>query len=520
MTNPTYTPRPAFYWKALLPILLIKLILHLIANPRYGFHRDELLYMALGQHPDFGYWSVPPFIGILSWLTQHSLGVSVMAFRLLPTLTGIGLMLLVALIAREFGGGRWAQFMAALGVFVAPVYMRTSMLFQPVIFDIFFWTLAFYWIVRYLKEEKNQYLYLFFISLGFGLLNKYLIGFLLIAVILALLVSPLRGLFLKRKSWIGLALMTAIVLPNIWWQVRYDFPFLTHMRLLRTYQLENVSSIQFLIDQGIITLAAVFLWVPGLYWIIRKAPLYRLLAWVFLFTMAFMLVLQAKSYYSMGLFPVFIAAGAVHLETLWSKKAWQRWALPSLQLLLVLPLIPFGITLLSPQKMINYGKWASENLGLSSLRTWEDGEVYDLPQDYADMFGWEEMGDLIAEAWKKAEDPDYTLLYCDNYGQAGAAMRYAVPQGVVEPISFNGTYAIWAPAKTEAKALIYVNDELGEDIQNLFEDIQLIGQVEHPFAREKGTQVYLCQNPRTSFADFWSQRVRAVKARLGISVPE
>ncbi|MEZ4933886.1 MAG: hypothetical protein R2788_17405 [Saprospiraceae bacterium] len=59
--------------------------------------------------------------------------------------------------------------------------------------------------------------------------------------------------------------------------------------------------------------------------------------------------------------------------------------------------------------------------------------------------------------------------------------------------------------------LIYINDELGEDVQDLFSDIELIGEIENQYARERGTMVYLCKNPKENFREFWRERVLMVR---------
>lgn len=510
-------PKTPLAWKIILPIILLNLILHLYGNTLYGFHRDELLYYSLGHRPDWGFWSVPPFIGSLSWLIQTTIGDGIFGFRLVSSLTGCGLMLLVAMICRELGGKSWAQAIGILGIFMSPVYMRTSVFFMPVIYDVFFWTLSYYWLIRYMNERQNWQLYAITITLAVGFLNKYLIVFLLIAFLIGFLLSSYRELYKNKHLWLAAGLALVLILPNVLWQVKYDFPVLTHMRLLKTYHLDNVEPTGFILEQFLFTLMASLLWIPALFWLFIKRKKQRILVYTFIVVICLLLAFQGKGYYSAGLYPLMIAAGAVFWET---EVKWKpiRYLLPLFIVLPTLGMLPFGMPILGPEKMINYGKWTSKNLHLQMLLRWENGEIYDLPQDYADMLGWEELGQIILDAWRQAPDPEQTILYCENYGQAGAAMRFAVPEGVTEPISFNGTFAIWAPIETHANALIYVNNELGEDIQQIFSDIQLIGKIEHPYARERGTQVYLCQKPVQPFSNLWDRRIQEVKANLGIQL--
>lgn len=500
----------------ILGVVLVKLISHLIANTQYGFHRDELLYFSLGHHPDWGYWSVPPLTGWISAALQATLGSSVFVFRLLATLVSCATVYLAGTIAGLFGGKAWAQGLAALGVALSPMIMRSGMLYQPVPFDIFFWTLAFYWLVRYINEERSWQLYALSGTLAFAFLNKYLIIFFLIAFLVGSIFTPQRKLFKKKTIWLAALLALVIILPNILWQIKYNFPVLTHMRLLRANQLVNVSPVDFLIEQFLIILSGSLFWVVGLWFVLVKKPAFRLLGFIYIMVIALLLIFQGKSYYSAGLYPVLIAAGAVAWESWFAQKV-VRVGLPVVMILLTWPLVPFGITILKPEKMVSYGAWASETLGLSGFLRWEDDSLHELPQDYADMFGWEEIGRLALQAWEKAPDDLRPMVYCENYGQAGAILWYATPKGVPVPVSFSDMFAIWAPEETESQGLIYVNDELGEDIQEAFAKITLIGTVDNPYARENGAQVYLCEEPVYPFGELWSERIREVKAELGIA---
>ncbi|MEO0341176.1 MAG: glycosyltransferase family 39 protein, partial [Bacteroidota bacterium] len=355
------------------------------------------------------------------------------------------------------------------------------------------------------------------LSFALGFLTKYNIAFLGLAFAMGLLLSPYRVWFTRTKFWLAILAALFIITPNLYWQYYYDFPVVTHMRILKATQLTHVSPGLFIFEQFLFSMVAVCLWLPGLYFLIFIKKEYRIFATIYIVVIALFLYFQGKGYYAMGIYPILVGAGGAFWSRMNPKK-WLRWALPAFMVLMIWPIIPFGIPLLPPQQMIQFGKWSAKYMGLEILRRWEDDQIYDLPQDYADMFGWEELGGIITEAWEQAPDKARTLLYCENYGQAGAAMRFATPEGVIEPISFNGSFAIWAPVETDAHTLIYVNDELGEDIQEVFSDIKLVGTIENIYARERGTQVYLCQKPRGAFQDLWGKRIKEVKAELGIVI--
>ncbi|HEX6879115.1 MAG TPA: hypothetical protein VF135_02020, partial [Terriglobales bacterium] len=109
----TRTPALASGTAIILYVALIRIILYLIAGPNYGYFRDELYYLACGEHPSWGYVDQPPLIGWMTWLLQHSIGTSLYALRLLPALAGAGSIIVAGLLARELGGRRWAMFLAS-----------------------------------------------------------------------------------------------------------------------------------------------------------------------------------------------------------------------------------------------------------------------------------------------------------------------------------------------------------------------------------------------------------------------
>jgi hypothetical protein len=59
---------------------------------------------------------------------------------------------------------------------------------------------------------------------------------------------------------------------------------------------------------------------------------------------------------------------------------------------------------------------------------------------------------------------------------------------------------------------MYVNSELGGDVDSLFANIIVAGRITNPYARENGTTVYICRDPRGDFPAFWKKRVKQVRS--------
>ena len=355
------------------------------------YHRDELLYFSLGQHPATGYNSVPPMIGLLAWVMQNIFGFSLFAVRLLPALASGAMIILVSAIARELGGGSYSRILAALGFLIAGFGLRTFSMFMPVFIDVLFWTIIFYLVIKYLNTASGKFLILLGIVAGFSLLNKYLIGTLFLSLLIVIPFGRNRHILSDRNFWLGIAGGALIFLPNILWQISHGLPVLNHLSELERTQLVYVDRLAFLGDQLMMPAFASFLTIAGLIFLItdRDVRKFRFLGIVSIVVIAILLFLRGKSYYTIGLFPFLIAAGAVSYE---KGKLWLKVTLPVLLILLHYPYTSYGICrFIRPRGLLTISELLEQKYGIDIGRRFEDGSIHSLPQDYADMLGWEEL---------------------------------------------------------------------------------------------------------------------------------
>lgn len=499
---------------------LAQVALHLLTADNLGFHRDEFLYLSLGRHLDWGYWSNGPLIGVISWLSQHLFGNSLLATRVFPALAGGIVVLLSGLMVRDWGGGRFAQLLNGTVMFCSLAWLRAFGMLQPVAFDILFWALLSWALFKWLKTNDVRWWRWIGLFAGIGFLNKYSVGFWAIGLLPALLLTERRTILASRYPWMAALWAVVLISPNIWWQWHYHFPVVGHMRELAASQLVNVRPLNFLLDQLLMHgPGGALVWIAGLVFLFRAKDMrpYRLLAWHFAAVIAVFLLLNGKSYYTLGLYPAVIAAGAASWERMLTK-IWSRTVLLVFVVLLALPLLPAGIPLWPAAQLKDYFHWLTNDAGIDAAVRWEDGQLHDLPQDFADMLGWHELAALTDTAFSRAGDPQKVLVYCENYGQAGAVEQLGNPALRPRLVSFADSYRLRVSERLpgEVNTLIYVNDELGEDVANLFANVQKIGEITDPLARERGTTVWLCRQPSSSLPEFWAKRVGEVKALYGL----
>jgi len=496
-------------------IAVSNVAIHLAFYNTLGFHRDELLYFSLGANPSAGYASVPPFTGIMAWLMIKLAGSNLFSARLLPAIFSGLLVLLASCIVKELKGGNYARILAAIGIVILPINLRGFYLFQPVFFDVFFWTLNFLILLKWINLGENKWLLLLGMVTGVGLMNKYLILLQIISFCIVIPFTPQRSVFRNRLLYIAAGIALLIFLPNIIWQIIQGFPVITHMQALNDSQLVNVSRINFLTDQILIGFMSLVLILPGLFaslfsrWLKPAKPL----AIASLLVMVILLLLRGKSYYTAGILPFLVCAGAVFWERT-VRQAILRMVLPAVMILITIPAFPMGIPVWRAEKLAEYFARMKQYFGFDAVLRDEDGRYHVLPQDYSDMLGWDELTEVTAKAYSRVDDRDASFVYCENYGEAGAITILGKKYGLPPPVSFSESFFYRAPRdfKKEITSVIYINDEMGKDVDSLFSDIQVIGSISNPLAREYGTKVYLCRKPVRSFNVFWKNRVKEVQS--------
>jgi hypothetical protein len=492
-------------------IALLNVVMHLSVAYNLEYHRDELLYFSLGEHPDFGFATVPPMIGWLAWLLQQLLGHGLFAVRILPALMSGVMIFLVAGIAKNLGGSKYAELLAAVGFTVAGFALRTFSLFMPVFLDVFFWTLIIFIVIRYINSDNDKYLIYFGIVAGLSVMNKYLIGVLFVGLLVIILFTRYRTVFAKKMFWLGIAAGFLICLPNIVWQFVHNLPVINHLSELERTQLVNVDRVTFLLEQLMMGAMASVLSVAGLLFILinRKVAKYRFLGFLMLFVIISLMLLRGKSYYTIGIYPFLFAAGAVSYDLI-LKKTWSRIALPALLILLTWPVLPMGLPIYKSKGLVKYFSVVENKYGVVVGRRFEDNSIHSLPQDYADMIGWEELTRIADSAYNMIEDKKAAFIYCENYGQAGAITIIGKKYGLPQAVCFSESFRYWFPHEfnPDITSMVYINDEPGDDVKEFFRVITKIGSISDPDAREFGTGVFLCQEPVDSFNKFWKDRIK------------
>jgi hypothetical protein len=505
-------------YRFLYVLAVIKFILpFVLQNHYYEPQRDEFLYLAEAHHMAWGYMEVPPLLSVFAWIT-NLLGASMFWLKFFPSLFGAFTFLIVGKIIISFGGKALALFLGFLP-FIFGAYLSAFFLFQPGFLDIFFWTMIAFSILRFIQTQKNSWLYVFGISAGLGMMSKYSIAFFIISILIGLLITRKRKIFLNKHLYFSALIAFLIFLPNLLWQYNYHFPVVVHMKELHQFQLQYVEPSGFLSDQVLMNLACVFIWIAGLYFLIFKEKgRYRIFAWAYLFVILILLYFQGKGYYSLGVYPVLFAFGAIHLERFSTQhsKVW-KYVFIIIPCALGIRIFPIGFPLWEPARLTAY--YEARHLEKFGLYKWEDLKLHTIPQDFADMQGWKEMTEKTAKAYNSlsADEKERTIIFADNYGQAGAINYYGKPYDLPTAYSDNASFLYWIPDSLHLDNVILITDDKEEMQHSFIKDFSsavLSDSITNKYARENGSLILILKGANEKMNQMFREKIKQDKERF------
>ena len=471
----------------------IKLVIHVAANLweshiGYGYFRDEFYYIACGRHLDWGYVDHGPIVALQARASELVFGKSLAGLRFLSALAGAARVFLTGMLAWALGGRRPAQGLAMLGVLLVPQYLGTDSFLSMNSCESMFWMTCLLSLILIAQRQASEKWWLLFgISGGIGVLNKPSMTFFLVAVLIALLITPRRKLLLTRWAAIGTAVLIITALPNLLWQIHNHWPTL---EFLRNGQLGNksikLSAVAFIVKQ-ILNMGPLlaFLWIPGLIRLLRRRE-ERWLGITFVLFFLMMLFEHAKDYYVSPIYPILFAAGGIAWETRLARRRWVREnraiAFPIYATTLILAAVwglPLSLPLLPPAQWLAYVKAAGLSGFSGNSETYSSGP---LPQFYADRFGWQEEVDQIEHVYDSLppEQKKITGILCQNYGEAGAVdfLGHNLPPA----LSAHNTYYLWGPHNYNGDSLIIVERTTPEHLLTFFDHVEVVGQMGTPYS--------------------------------------
>jgi hypothetical protein len=490
-------------------IALAKFLLHMYFNNRYGYFRDEFDYMSCGDHLQWGYVDQPPLIPFLIHVSRAVLGDSLRAIRFIPALSSALLVVQAGAIARELGGKTYALILTAICVALAPQYLSNGGLLGTNDLEPTLWMGCAYFAILAVKRNDPRYWVWFGVSAGLGLEEKYTIALFGLGIVIGLLLTEQRRVFLNKWIWIGGVVAFLIFLPNILWNWHYDWPFVQLIRAIRESGRDVVlGPVEWFFQQ---TLVVGFLtapiWILGVCALLFWKPLrpYRFLGWSYLVTYIAIFVQHGKNYYLAPVYPMLFAAGAVALNVWIGQSPRWAWLKSTIAITLIVNgtfMMPITVPVLSPEHFLAFAKILPFKLPVNE---YSHARV-PLPQWYADQFGWKEIADETAIAWKRippAERADCGI-FAQDYGQAGAIDFFGKREGLPGAMSGDRTYWIWGPHNYTGNCMIVLDDQK-EVLERHWNEVELVGiSAPNDWALEQQIPVFICKGKKfESWAVVW-----------------
>ncbi len=483
---------------------LAGVVAHLLVANNYGYFRDELYYMADGRHPQLGYVDQAPLIGWLAALIHFTLGDSLVAIHILPALACGAAVAVTGLIARELGGGRLAQVLAATATLVAPAFMATGSIFSMDVIDQLCWALGALILIRLVHRDEPRLWLAFGLIAGIGLLNKFTILFFGFALVVGFLVTPARASFRTRWPWLGGLIAFAFVLPDTLWNATRGWPtwdFWHHYQGLTGGGPLGFLGAQIL-NSNPFTLP---LTIAGLYFYLRSkgGKPYRAFGWAFVTLCVVLVAINAKAYFLAPAFPMLFAAGARQLETLILRPAWLKPAYVALLLLSGVLLMPLTMPVLPPA---TYAKTYAAMTGVGNNGAGQETAGI-FPQYLGDRFGWDTMTATVAQVYDSlpAAQRSHACIFTVNYGEAGALELLGARYHLPPVVSGHNNYYVWGPGSCDGSVIITVG--VPQSDLTKFTHVTQAATItcSYCMTEEDNLPVYVCTGLRVPLKDAWQQ---------------
>ncbi len=482
-------------WLGIALIAAAAFAVEMAVSARYGYVRDELYFLAAGQHLAFGYVDQPPLTPLLARISALATGNTLVGLRVLPALGLAVLVVLTAAMSRLLGAGRAGQLLAALAAATCGEYLGAMHELTTTTPDFVFWAVTLLLVMRLLASRDPRWWLAIGTCVGVASEAKWNIAFLAAALAAGFLATDARRLLRSRYLLLGCVIAAALAAPDVIWQAAHGWPSLDVFRSLQTAAGHNRAT--YWLAQVFFTgVALTPLWVAGLVWSLRsaRARTFRPLAIACLIVIVLQFVLGGKAYYPGGVYTFLFAAGVAALERRLAARKPLAFGIHSavrtgrvilvsgaIGALVAIPLLPARALHTVPLQKINY--------------------------DLGEEIAWPEQVALVAREYDALPGPlrRHTTILTGNYGEAGAIDRYGPGLGLPQVYSGANNFWLWGPPPTADSAAIAVNLDPAF-LRHEFAHVRLVATFWNGLGvsdDEQGAQVFLATGLKSSWAQAW-----------------
>ena len=460
-------------------------------SSRYGFMQDELYFIVAAHHLAFGYVDQPPLAVLLTRITDI-LGVSPTAIRIAPALAGGATVVLTARQAALFGAGRTGRVLAALAMACSPVLLGADRVANTTPWDLLAWTVVVVCISTALLQDRPRWWLGAGVAAGLGLQDDNIVLLLLAVLAVGIFCSVQRPVLRTWWPWLGSAIALVIWAPNLIWQATHGWPQLAMSAALHRENDSAGAYVAGLPEQLLLAgLLVSPLIVAGFIRLWQTAEL-RFLAIATALVVIYVLVwVPGKGYYTGGLAPAVLAAGAAAAER-WAARGHRPGARNGL--LVAAPLVGLIVAMIAVFPILPVTD--VHKLPASVQQSSQVGDTVGWPQLTAAVVAQD------AALTGSGERP--TAIFTGYYGEAAGIQVFDGHDHLPPVLSGHNAYWMWGPGSAADRTVLTV-DALGQ-LRPYFASCRLLTTFNPPYHVQNNwtdIQIGVCTRPVASWHAIW-----------------
>jgi 4-amino-4-deoxy-L-arabinose transferase-like glycosyltransferase len=461
-------------------------------SARYGYHRDELYFRML--EPAWGYVDQPPLTPLLARAAIALFGDTVWAMRIPATACVAAAIVLTALIARELGGGRFAQGLAAWGFGFAALPMIMGHVLLTVTVDFAIWTAVLLCVARALLRAAPRWWLAAGALVGLSTYNKLLIVLLMLGLAIGIAAVGPRWVLRSPWVWAGMGLALVIGSPNLIYQLTHEFPQLTMAAALSDSNGGEVRALVLPFQLILVGPPLVAVWVAGIVALLRRPQwrLVRAFAVAYVVLLVIVLAVGGQVYYPFGIMPVLLAAGSV------AGADWIARGAVGLRRGLIIAAVA-----------VNAVATVLIALPVLPVEVFGRTPIPELNQVARDQVGWPVYVRAVGDAYQSlpVADRARTIVYTSNYGEAGALNRYGSEYELPAIYSGHNELYFHGPPPVDATVVVAWTHALG-GLRPYFASCEQTAVLDNGVGvdnEEQGSVVAICRDPVGGWTQVWPQ---------------
>jgi hypothetical protein len=482
-------------WLGIALIAVAAFGVEMAVSARYGYARDELYFVAAGNHLAFGYVDQPALTPLLARISAAAAGNTLVGLRVLPALGLAAMVVMTAVMSRLLGAGRTGQLLAALATSTCAEYLGAMHELTTAAPDFVFWTITLLLVMRLLVSQDPRWWVAIGGCVGIGSEAKWNIGFLVAALAAGFLATDARRLLRSRYLLLGCVIAAALAAPDITWQAMHGWPNLDVFRALHGAAGHN-RAVYWLGQVLYVGPVLTPMWVTGAVWSLRSAAArrFRPVAIACVIAIALQFVLGGKAYYPGAAYTFLFAAGSVPLAN------WLAGRRPAARA--IKPAAAAGAAMLA-------GAVIAAPIALSVLpaRTLHTVPLQKINYDLAETIAWPKLVALVAKEYDSVPGPQrrQTAILAGNYGEAGAIDRYGPALALPQAYSGANNFWLWGPPPAGDSGAVAVNVDPAL-LRREFAHVRLVATFWNGLGvsdDEQGVQIFIATGLRSSWAQAW-----------------